>query len=208
MSDDATANFRDAEQRAARWLAAWDGHGLHRTATAGDHAGADWLAEEAAALGAQVSIEEFALDRLDPITAFLEIGDERIEAVPVFDAPATDRTGVIGRLGPAGGDADIAVAELSARAVYTDEFRRLRRTGTHRGLVVVCKGEAPGLALNNAEDYRRPYGIPAIHVSSDARDIVFAAAGAASSGAACGGESPCSGVWPQRRCRASRLGTE
>ena len=176
MSGNATTLFREAEQRAARWLAAWDGHGLHRTATAGDDAGAAWLTAEARTLGASVSIEEFTLDRLDPITAFLEIGGERIEAVPVFDAPPTDSAGVIGRLGPADGEGDIAVAELSARAVYTGEFKRLRRTGTHNGLVVVCSGEAPGLGLINAEDFRHPYGAPAIHVSSEARDVVFAAA--------------------------------
>src|SRR5260370_41351838 len=103
MSGNATTFFREAEQRAARWLAAWDGHGLHRTATAGDDAGAAWLTAEARALGASVSIEEFTLDRLDPITAFLEIGGERIEAVPGFDAPPADSAGGIGRRGPAGG---------------------------------------------------------------------------------------------------------
>jgi hypothetical protein len=163
------------EKRAARWLAAWDAHGVHRTATDGDNAGADWLAVEARALGAAVAVEEFALDRLDPIAAFLEIGGERIVAVPVFDAPATDGAGIIGRLGSAGVECDIAGVELSAHAVYTGEFERVRRFGTHRGLVVVCSGEAPGLGLINAEDFRSPYGAPAIHVSSEARDLVFAA---------------------------------
>ena len=176
MSDHAIAFPRDDEQRAARWLAVWDGHGIHRTATAGDNTGVEWLAAEARALGASVSIEEFALDRLDPITTFLEIGGERIEGVPVFDAPATDEAGVVGRLGAAGGEGEIAVAELSARAVYTGEYERLRRTSTHRGLVIVCTGEAPGLGLNNAEDFRRPYGVPAIYVSSEARGVVLAAA--------------------------------
>src|SRR5208283_2421743 len=100
------AFFDDPKRRAARWLAAWDAQGIHRTASAGDAAGAEWLAQEAAALGADVSIEEFALDRLEPVAAFLEIGGERIEAVSVFDAPSTDRDGVSGRFGLAGGDAE------------------------------------------------------------------------------------------------------
>src|SRR5712691_7265125 len=87
MASDATPFFDDIRERAAGWLAAWDGQGIHRTATAGDNAGAEWLAREAAALGAAVAIEEFALDRLDPVAAFLEIDGERIDAVPVFDAP-------------------------------------------------------------------------------------------------------------------------
>jgi hypothetical protein len=178
MASDATSFFDDAQRRAARWLADWDGQGIHRTATAGDNAGAEWLAGDAAALGAAVSIEEFALDRLDPVMAFLEIDGERIEAVPVFDAPATDAAGIAGRLGPVGGDAEIVVAELSPRASRfgSGESERLRRTGGHRGFVVLCAGENPGLGLLNAESFRRPYGAPAVHVSSKARDVVLAAA--------------------------------
>jgi len=93
MAGDATSFFDSAQRRAARWLGIWDAQGIHRTAAAGDRAGAEWLAGEAAALGATVSIEEFALDRLDPVTAFLEFGGERLTAVPVFDAPATDAAG-------------------------------------------------------------------------------------------------------------------
>jgi hypothetical protein len=155
---------------AARWLAAWDGHGFHRTATAGDNAGAEWLAAEAAALGASVAIETFGLDRLDPIAAFLAIDGERIPAVPVFDAPPTDAAGLAGRLGD-----DIAVAELTPRAIYSGEVERLRRAGAHRGLVIVCAGDAPGLGLLNAEHFRAPYSAPAIHVASEAHGAVFAA---------------------------------
>jgi hypothetical protein len=182
MASDATAFFDDAERRAARWLAAWDAQGTHRTASAGDAAGAEWLALEAAALGATVSIEEFALDRVDPVTAFLEFGGTRIEAVPVFDAPATDAAGVSGRLGLPGGDGEILVAELSPRAVYSGEFERLRRDSGHRGVVVLCIGESPGMGLLNAESFRAPYGAPAIHVASEARAALLAAAAQGAAG--------------------------
>jgi len=160
----------EAEERAAKWLKAWDAQETHRTGTAGDASGADWLAAEARALGAEATSEEFAFDRLDPIACHLEIAGERIEGMPVFDAPATGADGIAGRLGSA-----IAVAELSPRAVYSGDFQRLRRAGGHDALVVICRGEAPGLGLINAEDFRVPYGAPAIHVSSEARDIVLAA---------------------------------
>src|SRR5262245_33760928 len=90
MSESATAFFAEAEQRAARWLAEWDGQGIHRTGTAGDQAGADWLVREATALGAVVTIEELSFDRLAPVAAYLEIGGQRIEGIPVFDAPSGD----------------------------------------------------------------------------------------------------------------------
>jgi hypothetical protein len=119
-----------------------------------------------------VAIEEFNLDRLDPALVYLEVAGTRIAGVPVFDGPATGIDGIEGRLG-----SEIAVAELSPRAVYSGEFERRRREAGHRALVVVCAGEAPGLALINAERFNTPYGAPAIHVPSDVRDTVLAAAG-------------------------------
>jgi hypothetical protein len=168
-------DFEQAQARAAAWLAEWDGQGIHRTATIGGRAGAAWLAREAAALGAEVTIEEFALDRLDPTSCFVEFGVRQIVAVPVFDAPATEAQGVAGRLGAIGSDAEIGVAELSPRAVYTGEFERIRRDTPHRGLVVLCAGDRPGMGLLNAEQFRHPYGAPAVHVSSTDRPAVFEA---------------------------------
>src|SRR5207302_5509168 len=75
-----------------------------------------------------------------------------------------------GRLG-----SEIAVAELSPRAVYSGEYRRLRGDGRHRGLVILCAGERPGMGLLNAEQFHQPYGAPAIHVASAAREALLAA---------------------------------
>ena len=84
------------QTRAAEWLAAWDSHGLHRTATAGDRRGADWLAATARGLGATVAVETFALQRIDPGPSFVEVDGIRIEGVPLFDAPDTAPGGVSG----------------------------------------------------------------------------------------------------------------
>jgi len=165
------APTKAALERAAAWLTAWDGQGTHRTGTTGDRAGAAWLAGAAATLGATPEFEEFALDRLDPGACHLETDGVRIEAVPAFDAPATGPDGITGGLG-----GDIAVAELSPRTVYSGEYQALRRDAHHRGLVIVCASEAPGMALLNAEQFRQPYGAPAIHVASEARDTVLDAA--------------------------------
>jgi hypothetical protein len=106
----------------------------------------------------------------------LEVDGLRIAGEPVFDAPATGIDGVTGALGPVGGEAAIVVAELSPRIVYTPDYQRLRRDARHRGLVIICKGEQPGLGLLNAEQFTRPYGTPAIQLPSEAREAVFAAA--------------------------------
>jgi hypothetical protein len=163
MTDDGTA-------RAIAWLSTWDSHGVHRTATAGDEAGADWLTGEVARLGAAPTVEAYALDRLDPVDSYLEIGGERIPGVPVFDAPATSVDGIVGILGP-----DIAVAELSPRSVYDPAYEKMRRAAVERGLVIVATGKRPGLGLLNAEQFRHPYGAPAIQLASEARDTVLAA---------------------------------
>jgi hypothetical protein len=171
MSIDAAA----AESRAAEWLQAWDAQAIHRTGTGGDDAGADWLAETAAALGAPVTIETFPLSRIDPIAAYLDIDGTRLAGVPVFDAPPTDALGVTGNLGPIGSDAGIGVVALSPWAVYTEDYRTLRRSTEHLGLVVLCQGSQPGLALLNAEQFRLPYGAPAIQLSSEMAPRVAAA---------------------------------
>ena len=143
--------------RAATWLRAWDSQGVHRTGTPGDNAGAEWLAREAAALGATVAIETFSLRRLDPVQTWIECGGRQIEGVPVFDAPATGPEGVTG---------SIALVPLSPWAVYTPDYQALRRGARHAGLVIVCQGGEPGLALLNAEQFRAPYGCPAIQVAA------------------------------------------
>jgi hypothetical protein len=164
MTDDGTA-------RAIAWLSTWDSQGVHRTATAGDEAGADWLIGEVARLDAVPTVELYALDRLDPVDSYLECGGERIPAVAVFDAPATAADGVAGNLGR-----DIAVVELSPRSVDDPAYEKMRREAPQRGLVIVCSGDQPGLGLLNAEQFRRPYGAPAIQLASEARDAVLAAA--------------------------------
>ena len=161
---------------AAARLRAWDSHGYHRTGTDGDEAGAAWLEREAASLGAVVTSESFALDRIDPVAAWLDPGGTRIEGVPVFDAPPSGPTAIEGTLGPVGSEADIGVVEWSPHAVYTGEYHALRTTTQHRALVVVCQGQHPGMGLLNAEQFRSPYGVPAIHVASEPRDAVYAAA--------------------------------
>src|SRR5439155_26496514 len=110
-----------------------------------------------------------------PVECFVEFGVRKNAAVLVFDAPARDPPSISGRLGAIGSEAEIGVAELSPRAVYSGEFERLRRDGPHRALVILCAGERPGMGLLNAEQFRNPYGPPALHVASTERPAVFEA---------------------------------
>jgi hypothetical protein len=49
-----------------------------------------------------VASEAFSFERVDPQQTFLELDGTRIEAMPVFDAPPTDATGISGTIGPMG----------------------------------------------------------------------------------------------------------
>ncbi len=148
--------MRERQARAARWIRDWDALGSHRTGTAGDQAGAAWLASEVTALGATPTLERFPVNRIDSVACWVSCNGKRIEGVPVFDAPPTSPDGVTGA---------IAVRTLSPWAVYTPAYREFRSAADHTGLVIVCEGAAPGLALLNAEHFLSPYGAPAIHVA-------------------------------------------
>ncbi len=134
--------------------------GVHRTATTGDEVGADWLIGAAARLGATPTSEDFKLDRLDPLTAYLEIDGARIDGVPVFDAPATSAEGIYGALGRAGGGADIAVAELSPSDRLYARVRKVaaRRDSSRLGNRLPWRTARPGLAERRAVSpaLRRP----------------------------------------------------
>jgi hypothetical protein len=168
--------FDEARARAVAWLTAWDSQGAHRTGAAGEEAGAVWLAHEAAGFGIGVGTEVFELDRLDPVACYLELDGKRISAVPAFDAPATGADGVTGTLSLSGHNEAILVAKLTPRSVYTGEYERMRRDAAHRAFVILSAGERPGMGLLNAEQFRNPYGAPAIHVSSEAGETVLAGA--------------------------------
>ena len=163
-----------AQSRAAAWLEAWDGHPNHRTATAGDEAGAAWLAREAEAIAGRVVSETFRTDRIDTTAAYVEIdGRERIAGEPFFDSPPTGSDGVRAIAGDA--DGLIAVLPLAPSVVYGPDFSRARRASRHLAQVIVTIGGSHGLALLNAENFREPYGPPTLQVSSIERDRLLAA---------------------------------
>ena len=165
----------ELEARVSAWLRTWDSQGIHRTGTAGDEAGAAWLAREATAIAGPVTIETFPFDRIDTVAAYVEIDGRRIDGEAFFDGPDTSAEGVRGVATDQPGDGLIEVMALSPSAVYGPEFHQMRRDSKHRAQVIVTLGGAPGLALLNAESFRTPFGPPAVQLSSVERDRVFAA---------------------------------
>lgn len=175
----------DDEARVAAWLQAFDTHGNHRTATAGDQASADWLIAEARRLGVEATVEPFPVSRVDVQAAYVLIGDRRIEGVPMFDAAFTPPGGVTGTIGPLGSDAEIALIESEP---YTPSQPGLEltkdvaqaRTSRHKAVVVLTRGSHAGLYLLNAMGFREPSGPPMVQVSTAESDWLKAKAAARS----------------------------
>lgn len=161
-------------RRASRWLEAWDAQGWHRTGNPGDHLAADWLVSEARAMGAEASLLQYKLDRLEPVVGRLEVDGEVIEGLPLFDAPL--KADIRGQLGPAGSAAAIGIARFEPEGSSAAPMRELRMQTSHAGLVIITSGLHPGLSPVNADHFGRPYGPPALQVSSAHADLLEAAA--------------------------------
>ncbi len=158
------------EARAAETVRAYDAQGIHRTATDVDHRSAVWLRGLAASAGATVTAEAFSLGRVDVHQAFVQIGDRRIDALPLFDGGFTDAAGLRGRLGPAGANMEFPLVRLDQAGISSvgQRLADLRRSRVHRAIVVVTEGARPGLTPTNAGAFGAPYGIPTVQVGSDA----------------------------------------
>ena len=161
----------DLEDRLAKVIQAYDAQGNHRTGTAVDNASGEWLAGQVREYGVSASLEPFALSRVDPLSCHLEARGRRIDGVPLFDAAFTGAEGVQGKLGLLGSDAEIGLTEsqpfqLNESAKEQQDQVREARHSKHKAIVVVTRGERPGLYLLNASDFRKPFGPPMLQVSN------------------------------------------
>ncbi len=152
----------DVVQRIANVIREYEAQGFHRTGTSVDNASGDWLAEEVGRAGVRATLEPFALDRVDPVTCTLSIGDRRIEGLPLFDGAFTSAAGIDGALG-----IDIALTETAVNAAARGALGDLRRSGQYRAIVAVTKGRTPGLCPSNADAFLNPFGPPVLQVSSE-----------------------------------------
>ncbi len=163
--------LEDIERRAAGVIEAFDAQGQHRTGTEVDRQSAEWLSAQVKRLGVLAVLEPFTLNRIDPRSSYVRIGDRLIDGVPLFDAGFTDPQGIRGALGPLGSGAEIALVESEAeRLAYTEPVQRDQveeaRRAAHKAVVILTRGRKPGLFLLNASRFTAPAGPPMLQVSS------------------------------------------
>ena len=160
------ADRGELEQRIARLIGEYSEQGFHRTGTAVDRESGDWLSEEVRRIGLVPAREPFELTRIDPINPGLVVQRRRIAGVPLFDGTFTNAEGIEGRLGPIDSDAEIGLVEAPPNTAAAGVLGDARRLARHKALVCVTRGGRPGLCLNNADSFLRPFGPPVLQVSS------------------------------------------
>jgi hypothetical protein len=160
------ATATELTARISRVIAEYGEQGPHRTGTDVDRRSGDWLFDEVRRIGLAPARESFGLNRIDPGNCHLVIGDRRIEGLPLFDASFTNNSGIRGRLGGMGSDAEIGLVEAAPNTAAAGALGDARREQRHRALVMVTRGGRPGLCPSNADLFLRPYGPPVLQVSS------------------------------------------
>ena len=158
----------DLERRVGRIVDEYSQQGFHRTATMVDRRSADWLYEEVRRAGLAPAREPFTLNRVDPGEASITVEGRRIEGLPLFDGAFTSDGGIRGRIGPAGSDAEIGLAEGAPNSAAAGALGDARRQQRHTALVFVTRGGRPGLCPSNADSFVAPFGPPVLQVSSEA----------------------------------------
>ena len=166
----ATAAESEQQRRIGRIIREYDAQGWHRTGSETDNSSAEWLAGLMRLSGLQpVMLEPFALSRIEPQAAYIEIDGRRISGLPLFDGAFTGPEGLYGHLGPLDSNAEITFCEVPA-AGPAPEFEVARSRGKQKAIVTVTRGRRPGLAPRNAEKFSAPSGPVVLQVESAAGD--------------------------------------
>ena len=175
----------EPNRRVAEWIRVYDAQGIHRTGTDGDRASADWMAAVARDLGLAPQLEAMQFERLEVRSAFVELpgeeGVERIDGIPLYDAPPTGPEGVVGELGGFDSAAPIGFGPVGPHASSNADYFASRLTSRQRAHLAITGGErfglAPGYSLINAEHWREPVGPPTLQLPSEAAERIASAVG-------------------------------
>lgn len=160
------------QRRIGTVIRAYEEQGFHRTGTTVDQISGDWLANEIRQIGLEPMREEFSLDRVDLVGAFLEANNRRIEGLPLFDGTFTNSAGIAGTLGDLNSDASIGLTEAPPNAAETGALGDARRQNRHRAIVVITRGARPGFCPSNADSFLRPFGPPVLQVASEGATLL------------------------------------
>ena len=154
----------------------WDQLDDHRPGRAGERATDEWLMAQISSLGLQPEVASFAISRREPGVGLVVLGDKQANGLVCLDGPLQDRTPLEGVAGALGSNAAIGVGEFPPNG--SPHLEAARRSDKHQAIVAISAAEqiVPGLAVQNAEGFRAPYGPPVLQVSSHDADWLIPAA--------------------------------
>ena len=149
---------------AAKLVETFDASGVHRIGVPGDFTSGAWFESEAAKSGSTISRMPVPVQRTVVEEAFIECAGQRIDGLPMFDAPAT--TGVSGKLCASGSAGEIGYAEFppNAASIKGQPLELLRRATKHAALVIATRVTGDSLSPINAQFYNEPFGPPVLLV--------------------------------------------
>ena len=154
----------DLKQRIISVIKEYDNQGIHRTGTEVDNQSAHWFANKIKKIGPEPRLEEFSLNRIDIIEAYIDIGAEKVNGVPLFDC-TYPKEEIIGKLGSLKEKNIIGFTRV--KNVKSQDLEKKRKDSSNVGIVVATQGLTPGLSLINAESFTKPFGPPTLQVSSE-----------------------------------------
>ena len=155
-------------------LIKWDSIELHRTGTKGDEQTAFWLADEIKKCDLQPQLDSFSFTKRTPGKCEVTNGTFKAKGLPMFDGGSTSSRGITEVSGSLNEKNVIAVTKYSSSTMDEASLRlnEARKEGKHLAIVAIADvaPNAPGLAVLNAESYRKPFGPPVLQVATKEQD--------------------------------------
>lgn len=145
--------------------------GIHRTGWPADDQTSDWIVTWLAERGVRATLDAFQFPKLVQRAAFVEIGGERIEGVPLHDGGTTGAAGVEGRLVDRHTETASSEWPRSVRLLeasnLADPIEALASLGevTHAGAIVVTGDPEGQVIVRNAEHLDAPRSLPVLQVA-------------------------------------------
>ena len=155
-------------------LIKWDSIELHRTGTKGDEQTAFWLADEIKKCDLQPQLDSFSFTKRTPGKCEVTNGTFKAKGLPMFDGGSTSSKGITEVSGSLNEKNVIAVTKYSSSTMDEASLRlnEARKEDNHLAIVAIADvaPNAPGLAVLNAESYRKPFGPPVLQVATKEQD--------------------------------------
>ena len=155
-------------------LIKWDSIELHRTGTKGDEQTAFWLADEIKKCDLQPQLDSFSFTKRTPGKCEVTNGTFKAKGLPMFDGGSTSSKGITELSGSLNEKNVIAVTKYSSSTMDEASLRlnEARKEDNHLAIIAIADvaPNAPGLAVLNAESYRKPFGPPVLQVATKEQD--------------------------------------